>query len=68
MVAETLQHFDGERFHLLAWCVMPNHVHVVLQPFAEFELAQIMHTWKTHSARLAATLDRQVNLHAGVIA
>jgi predicted ABC-type transport system involved in lysophospholipase L1 biosynthesis ATPase subunit len=22
----------------------------------------------THSARLAATLDRQVNLHAGVIA
>jgi len=53
LVAETLQHFDGERFDLLSWCVMPNHVHAVLQPFAEYELHQILHTWKTRTARLS---------------
>ena len=28
MVQDNLRHFDGQRYHLLAWCVMPNHVHM----------------------------------------
>lgn len=27
-VEDSLLHFDGERYALLAWCIMPNHVHV----------------------------------------
>ena len=23
-------HFDGERYDLIAWCVMPNHVHGII--------------------------------------
>ena len=34
IVADALEHFDGERYRLLAWCVMPNHVHAVVQPLA----------------------------------
>jgi REP element-mobilizing transposase RayT len=30
VVVSTLRHFDGVRYRLRAWCVMPNHVHVVL--------------------------------------
>jgi hypothetical protein len=28
-VANALRYFDGKRYQLFAWCVMPNHVHVV---------------------------------------
>ncbi|MEX0868027.1 MAG: hypothetical protein WD030_11770, partial [Pirellulales bacterium] len=33
MVRENLYHHDGSKYQLLAWCIMPNHVHVLLQPF-----------------------------------
>jgi REP element-mobilizing transposase RayT len=29
LVEEALQHFDGVRYHLVEWVVMPNHVHVL---------------------------------------
>jgi putative DNA methylase len=32
MVRGNLYHHDGVKYHLLAWCIMPNHVHVLLQP------------------------------------
>ncbi len=28
---DALQHFDGQRYRLLAWCIMPNHVHVLME-------------------------------------
>jgi len=52
-VVEALRHFDGERYHLFAWCVMPNHVHVVFQPIAKNELAGIVHSWKSYSSKKA---------------
>ena len=50
IVAECLRHFDGERYDLLAWCVMPNHVHAVVRPCDGFELEKILHTWKSFTA------------------
>src|SRR5258707_2520216 len=29
LVVDALLHFDGTRYRLHAWCVMPNHIHVV---------------------------------------
>ncbi|NLT71579.1 MAG: leucine--tRNA ligase [Verrucomicrobiaceae bacterium] len=48
-VAATLKHFDGDRYDLYAWCVMPNHVHVVLQPKGEHSLESILHSWKSYT-------------------
>ncbi|MGH7144329.1 MAG: transposase [Planctomycetota bacterium] len=48
---ESLQHFHEQRYRILAWCIMPNHVHVVLIPLHGFELAHIVRTWKSFSAR-----------------
>jgi Rad3-related DNA helicase/REP element-mobilizing transposase RayT len=56
MVADALQHFDGERYRLLAWCVMPNHVHGVLQPLPGHELFEIMHSIKSYTAKQANKL------------
>lgn len=50
IVAGALGHFEGDRYHIHAWCVMPNHVHVVVQPTAGHELKDILHSWKSYTA------------------
>jgi putative DNA methylase len=32
LIRGNLYHHAGDKYHLLAYCVMPNHVHVLLQP------------------------------------
>ena len=31
IVQDALLHFDGERYRLIAWCIMPNHVHTLIE-------------------------------------
>lgn len=33
VIRENLYHHRGTKYELLSYCVMPNHVHVLLQPF-----------------------------------
>ncbi len=51
LVQEALKHFDGQRYDLIAWCVMPNHVHVVLRPLAGNDLSDVLHSWKSFTAK-----------------
>jgi REP element-mobilizing transposase RayT len=55
-VVDALRHFDGKRYRLIAWCVMPNHVHVVLSPCEGHQLQDILHAWKSYSAKAANQL------------
>jgi len=41
MLRENLYHHDGTKFHLHAYCVMPNHVHALFTPIAETEATAI---------------------------
>ncbi len=56
MIAHALQYFEEVRYRLFAWCVMPNHVHVVFQPLADHTLAGIVHGWKSYTAKEANRL------------
>lgn len=49
-VQGALLHFDAQRYNLLAWCIMPNHVHVVMQQHEGWPLAALLHSWKSFSA------------------
>lgn len=51
LVERTLQHFDSRRYRLLAWVVMPNHVHVLVEPRTGQALASIIHSWKSWTAK-----------------
>lgn len=53
IVVDALLFFDGERYRLLAWCVMSNHVHVVVEQVDGWPLGGVVASWKTHSARSA---------------
>jgi Rad3-related DNA helicase/REP element-mobilizing transposase RayT len=48
-VVKVLRKFDGVRYRLLAWCVMPNHAHVVVQPAHGAKLAGVIDGWRTHT-------------------
>jgi REP element-mobilizing transposase RayT len=53
IVEQAMLHFDGERYHLLAWCIMPNHVHAMLEMQAGFGLGNLVRSWKSFTARRA---------------
>jgi REP element-mobilizing transposase RayT len=55
-VEAALLHFNGARYGLHAWCVMPDHVHVVACPFGEYRLAEIIHSWKSFTAKVVNRL------------
>ncbi|HYY13342.1 MAG TPA: carbamoyl-phosphate synthase large subunit, partial [Chthoniobacterales bacterium] len=50
IVAAALRHFDGERYFLDGFVVMPNHVHVLVQPRNGHTLSKILHSWKSFTA------------------
>ncbi|MBA2622345.1 MAG: carbamoyl-phosphate synthase large subunit, partial [Chthoniobacterales bacterium] len=64
IVASALQHFDGRRYVLDGFVVMPNHVHVLFQPARGHSLSEILHSWKGFTAhalkRAGATTDDNI--------
>lgn len=50
-VVDTWHRFDGERYRLLEWVVMPNHCHVLIEPFEGMPLGKIVLSWKNYTAR-----------------
>ena len=51
-VERALLHADGERYRLVAWCVMPNHVHVIAEQTFGFPLSDVVQGWKSSAAHL----------------
>ena len=51
IVEQALFHHDGDKYRLLAWCVMPNHVHVLIQVASGASLPKIVHAWKSWTAK-----------------
>lgn len=51
MVQGSLLLFDSERYCLLAWVIMPNHVRVLFQPISGWTVAKIVAAWKKFTAR-----------------
>ena len=63
IVQHALRHFDGERYQLIAWAVMPNHVHAIVKPLPGCELPDIVHSWKSFTAKeINRQLGRQGSL------
>ena len=51
IVEDALLHWDGQRYRLLAWCIMPNHVHVLAETQEGWPLSGILHGWKSFTAK-----------------
>ncbi len=53
IVSDAITHFDGDRYDLAAWCVMPNHVHLIIRPHKGHSLINILASIKSFSAQQA---------------
>jgi REP element-mobilizing transposase RayT len=56
MIEESWLHFDGKRYKLIAWVVMPNHVHVMIETFDGYPLDKVIHSWKSFTTIQANSL------------
>ena len=65
MVQGSLLNFDAERYRLLAWVVMPNHVHSLFQPINGWTLAKIVASWKKFTARRICDARRKSGEECG---
>ncbi len=62
-VERCLRHFDGERYALASYVIMPNHVHVLVRPFGDHSLSDVTQGWKSVSAHTF----KKLGLSAGVV-
>ena len=51
IVQTAILHFDGKRYRLHEWCVMPNHVHVLIETLPGHRLSGVIRSWKSFTAR-----------------
>jgi putative transposase len=58
-VQQSLLLFDIQRYRMLAWVVMPNHIHTLLQPINGWSVAQIVASWKKFTARRISRQQQQ---------
>jgi len=64
MLAESIHYRDGKVYDLEAFCIMPNHGHLVFKPFESADgkfhsLSAIMHSLKRYTARQANLILEQ---------
>ena len=53
MMEQTLKHDDGKKYDLISYCIMPNHVHIMIRVHDGMSLSSILHTWRSYSAHEA---------------
>ncbi len=56
IVRNSLQKFDGERYKLISWVIMPNHIHLLFKPLNGWELSKILQSFKSFTAQEANKL------------
>ncbi len=59
LVENALRHFDGDRYRLDEFVVMPNHVHALITPLGEHALSEILQNWKSFTAH---EINKRLNL------
>jgi REP element-mobilizing transposase RayT len=60
VVEDTFLKFDSEKYELLHWCIMPNHVHVLIRPY--ISLGLIVQSWKSYTGRWALQNNERLGL------
>ena len=60
VMQEALKHHDGEKYDLLAWSIMPNHVHVLIK--TKEELPKIVQSWKSFTGKWGIANNKKYNL------
>jgi REP element-mobilizing transposase RayT len=55
VVQENLWHHDGVKYRLLAWVIMPNHIHALIEIW-DVPLGEVLKSWKSYTAKVVNKL------------
>lgn len=61
IIIDNWKFFNGIRYELITYVVMPNHAHILIKTYPEWSLGQIIKTWKSYSAKEIRKLVQQEN-------
>ena len=53
IVQDAFFHLDGMAYVLIAWVIMPNHAHMVVETRSGHSLSSIVQAWKSYTAKKA---------------
>jgi REP element-mobilizing transposase RayT len=56
LVEEAFRHFDEDRYRLLCWTIMPNHVHLLVTLTGSHSMSTTVHSWKSYTSTRANKL------------
>jgi putative DNA methylase len=59
LVQNAMLHFDDQRYRLLEWVIMPNHIHAILETREGHPLSDVLHSWKSFTAKEANRILRR---------
>ena len=45
---EAWKHFDGKRYDLISYVVMPNHCHLLIKTYDDWPISSLVSSWKKH--------------------
>ena len=51
IVIDNWRFFNSQRYDLIAYVVMPNHVHVLIKTYKEWRLRDVVHGWKSFTGK-----------------
>ena len=54
---DSIKYFNGDRYILDSWVIMPNHVHILFKPVNDYTAQNIVASWKSYTAN---TINRQI--------
>ena len=61
VMQDALMFHDGDRYNLLAWSIMPNHVHVLIKDNSD--LSKILQSWKSFTGKWALKNNKKYGLN-----
>lgn len=59
IIVAALLFYNGKRYKLFSWVIMPNHIHFLIRPNDGFSLSEIIRDFKGYTARAANNLIKR---------
>ena len=50
IVHDAIFFYNNKKYNVISWCIMPNHVHVLIELIENVLLSNILHSWRSFSS------------------
>ena len=50
IVHDAIFFYNNKKYNVISWCIMPNHVHVLIEVMKNISLSSILHSWRSFSS------------------